>query len=706
MLSFELLEGIMEPKILRLPAVKQLTQLSKASIYRLIHAGQFPCPVKLGQRAVGWHLDEIENWLAARFEGAHLVGPCRYLARCPVHDDKKPSLAISDGENGVLVHCFAGCSTDLVLSKVGLNMSDLFYEKSQVNGNDLHPQVHIDRSAELSLPPLSNLPKLITRSGVEYVLKNEFVYENESVDPVLSVGRYESGNNKTFLQFTRQNGSYRAGGLKNRKVPAYKLPSLLERPDSRVYVVEGEKCAETLYEAIGEPVTCWAGGSNAWSKTDWSWIKGRDVTLLADEDESGRKCMRSIAAHLQKLGANSQLLCPSGDSGRDIADVINEASEDDSRGAMAALAYIGSIQPEPVVEALLQADREDAPSKVLMTSLTTFNPKPVDWLVEGWLPAGHMSLLAGQAGMGKTTLAIDLCARLTRGKKFPDGSYVKQCEVAYWSGEDSLNHTIVPRLLAAGAYPKRIRLINGIEGKFKREFQPATDLERLEVTLCDYPRVRVVVLDPVIALIMGARNANAPEEVRKLLEPVRQLVEHRNIAILGIHHFAKRHNSLGSNPLDRVIGSQAWGGIARVVWAVDMVEDERVLARAKNNLSVTDGSLTYKTVPAVTHTKDNSVIHTSRIEFGTTMKGDANSLFIGGESSDGSSPAVDAAHEFLKAELAAGKLTWKEICKRGKSESHTESTLRRAREKLKGDDRIRSFKVGGSGGAWYWELKP
>ena len=95
---------------------------------------------------------------------------------------------------------------------------------------------------------------------------------------------------------------------------------------------------------------------------------------------------------------------------------------------------------------------------------------------------------------------------LTRGKDFPDGSRVKMCEVAYWSGEDSLEHTIVPRLLAAGANPKRVHVVNGIEGKQKREFHPATDIASLEAALNDHPNIRVIVLDPVIALIMGARE--------------------------------------------------------------------------------------------------------------------------------------------------------------------------------------------------------
>ena len=56
----------MEPRILRRREVELVTQLSKASIYRQMHAGSFPQPVKLGERAVGWRADEISGWIETR----------------------------------------------------------------------------------------------------------------------------------------------------------------------------------------------------------------------------------------------------------------------------------------------------------------------------------------------------------------------------------------------------------------------------------------------------------------------------------------------------------------------------------------------------------------------------------------------------------------------------------------------------------------
>ena len=55
-----------EQRILRCAEVTRRTSLSKASVYRLLRAGDFPQPVRLGQRAVGWRAEEIDEWLASR----------------------------------------------------------------------------------------------------------------------------------------------------------------------------------------------------------------------------------------------------------------------------------------------------------------------------------------------------------------------------------------------------------------------------------------------------------------------------------------------------------------------------------------------------------------------------------------------------------------------------------------------------------------
>ena len=56
-------------------------------------------------------------------------GNGKWMALCPAHKDRSPSLAINETDDRLLLHCFAGCKTKYVAAAVGLDMSDLFHQK-------------------------------------------------------------------------------------------------------------------------------------------------------------------------------------------------------------------------------------------------------------------------------------------------------------------------------------------------------------------------------------------------------------------------------------------------------------------------------------------------------------------------------------------------------------------------------------------------
>ena len=68
--------------------------------------------------------------LLSRVEEVRTTGHGKYVARCPAHDDKSPSLAIKECSDGrILIHDFAGCETEDVLAAVGMTFSDIMPEK-------------------------------------------------------------------------------------------------------------------------------------------------------------------------------------------------------------------------------------------------------------------------------------------------------------------------------------------------------------------------------------------------------------------------------------------------------------------------------------------------------------------------------------------------------------------------------------------------
>ncbi len=68
-------------------------------------------------------VDKILN----RLEKVRRTSPGRWIAKCPAHADKAPSLSIAVGEDmRSLIHCHAGCTAEAVMSAIGLTMADLF----------------------------------------------------------------------------------------------------------------------------------------------------------------------------------------------------------------------------------------------------------------------------------------------------------------------------------------------------------------------------------------------------------------------------------------------------------------------------------------------------------------------------------------------------------------------------------------------------
>jgi hypothetical protein len=77
--------------------------------------------------------------LIDQLEGVRRTGPTRWVAHCPAHEDRQPSLAVREVDDGrVLVHCFGGCSVENVLASVGLTFEALY--PARARGDRLPPE--------------------------------------------------------------------------------------------------------------------------------------------------------------------------------------------------------------------------------------------------------------------------------------------------------------------------------------------------------------------------------------------------------------------------------------------------------------------------------------------------------------------------------------------------------------------------------------
>lgn len=93
---------------------------------------------------------QIET-LLGRLNGVKKTGQGKWLAKCPAHDDRSPSLGVKFVDDKVLIHCFAGCSVDDVLQSIGLQIDDLFPERAARSGT---PRPQAPRFSPYELFPL------------------------------------------------------------------------------------------------------------------------------------------------------------------------------------------------------------------------------------------------------------------------------------------------------------------------------------------------------------------------------------------------------------------------------------------------------------------------------------------------------------------------------------------------------------------------
>lgn len=324
--------------------------------------------------------------------------------------------------------------------------------------------------------------------------------------------------------------------------------------------------------------------------------------------------------------------------------------------------------------------------------------KAITWLWFGWLPAGKLTICAGAGGAGKTTLCLGIVAALTAGGTWPDGTRVAhRGNVLIWSGEDAADDTLIPRLQAMGADLSRVFFINSVADNGKtRAFDPAADINPLRKAINKIGGVSLMLIDPVVQAVSG--DMHRANDVRRGLQGVVDLADEHGCAVIGITHFSK--GSSDKNPAERVIGSQAFTALARMVWVAAKEEDgsKRVLAKAKTNIAEDHGGIEY----AIEATATDDGIPTTRAVWCGKVDGTAREILGDVEHDDNkNSSDREDAEAFLVDLLSSGPIPTKQVKADADGAGHAWATVRRAQKAL-GIQAIRSGF--GKDGAWTWQL--
>ncbi len=157
-----------------------------------------------------------------------------------------------------------------------------------------------------------------------------------------------------------------------------------------------------------------------------------------------------------------------------------------------------------------------------VVDLDTVVSTPVKWLWEGWIPAGKLSLLSGDPGLGKTTLAIDIAARLSVGRPMPHSSVrTEPGTTLILTAEDDIADTIKPRICAAQGNPSKIKALLSVPSKhgenvYTRLPSLPEDIEALRTIIKEHD-VKLVIIDPMMAYLSSRIDAHKDQDIRRLV---------------------------------------------------------------------------------------------------------------------------------------------------------------------------------------------
>ncbi len=319
------------------------------------------------------------------------------------------------------------------------------------------------------------------------------------------------------------------------------------------------------------------------------------------------------------------------------------------------------------------------------------------WAWENRWPVGEVALLAGRGGLGKSTICYWAAARLTRGElrgeHFGNPRAVLVCAT-----EDSWSHTIIPRLIAAGADLDRVFAVEVLESQGGEDYEGWLSLPRdipALGTVAQEHNAVLLLLDPLVSRLGSSLNTYRDSDVRRALEPLKRLAESTGMAIVGLIHVTKGG---GADPLASVMGSVGFVNVARSVSIVvpdpdDDSDRRRLFGTPKNNVGRDDlPTLAYVIDGAAVETEDG-LSSTGVVHWQGEVEGTIRSAMTSGLEDAGVRTATVEAGEWLLDWLQAhgGHAPRTDVEMHGRKAGHSIDALKRARAKLPIDARSEGF---------------
>lgn len=287
--------------------------------------------------------------------------PNGWHACCPAHDDKNPSFFFADGDQGLALRCYAGCSYRDIARALEARGAELSRKSDDV------PTEHYTLG--------------------EY--HQHWDYHDVHGCVIMRVCRWmQPGGKKDIRPIVRTVEGWKWQHHPNPR-PLFQLDRLAADPDKPVIVVEGEKTAHAAQRLYPEYIaTTWPGGSSSVGQADWSVLKGRALTLIPDCDTPGRKAMQWVREHVKALAGSVRTVDPGEKAqglpeGWDLADALQENRE--------VTDWLEVAKPERRLKRMSEIIKEST--------------RP-QWLIRDVIEQGVLAILLGPRGTYKSFVAI------------------------------------------------------------------------------------------------------------------------------------------------------------------------------------------------------------------------------------------------------------------------------------------------------------
>ena len=309
--------------------------------------------------------------------------------------------------------------------------------------------------------------------------------------------------------------------------------------------------------------------------------------------------------------------------------------------------------------------------------MSEIQSEEIEWLWYPFIPYGKLTIIQGDPGDGKTTLALNIAAKLSKGESLDEEMKISEpINIIYQTAEDGLADTVKPRLELADADCERILVID--------ESSEALSMadERLEEAI-KLTNAKLLILDPIQAYLGAGIDINRANEARDMTKKLGALAEKYKCAVLLIGHMNK---ASGTKASYRGIGSIDFFAVARSVLLVGRIEGEeslRAVVQIKNNLAAFGNSKAFELSEEGFRWIGDYDISADEVLGGIAPK--ANKL--------------DQAKRLL-LELAEGtnRMQSKDIFEIAKEEEISKRTLENAKRELN----ISAKKINNT---WYWDFE-